>query len=197
MEDDNCEEEFDESEDENKYLYEQSNQECTCVNCTCQDDGDDYDPDFVNEGEQDNEIYLWECESSASECVCDLYVDDEEYESEGISSLESTTKIMSADNEDYEELPKSPNDAAPEDSNLRTVKWTIQEFLEESGNSYCHIHLIECSSSENLVDVTIHLSRPGMIIGKGGRTINELISYLTKILATAVDIHLVEFDPFK
>jgi len=45
--------------------------------------------------------------------------------------------------------------------------------------------------------IEIELARPGMLIGKGGRTINALTKYLTEWSKTTVEIKLIEFDIWK
>jgi ribosomal protein S3 len=63
----------------------------------------------------------------------------------------------------------------------------IQNFFEHNSNQY-NIHSLGISqinfkfkkeSKNNICEITITLANPGLLIGKGGRTINALTSYLT------------------
>ena len=55
------------------------------------------------------------------------------------------------------------------------------------------IHLLELEEKT----LTIHLSRPGIFIGKGGRTITAFSEFLQKEIDSEIKIEIREFDPFK
>ncbi len=55
------------------------------------------------------------------------------------------------------------------------------------------IHLLELDGKT----LVISLSRPGYLIGKGGRLIKAFTEYLQKHIDSEIKINLKEFDPFK
>lgn len=79
-----------------------------------------------------------------------------------------------------------------------SVRKYIQWYLQDTENysAMISIHFIEVTINESIIDIKITLSRPGLLIGKGGKYLNTLIASLTSFFEIAVDINLQEFDPF-
>jgi ribosomal protein S3 len=81
------------------------------------------------------------------------------------------------------------------------IKRLIKEFLlEKEILTQCGIHLIEQNLdplSEGQLILTIHLSRPGIFIGKAGATIDKLTKLIEEGYNLPTKIDLKEFDPFR
>jgi len=48
----------------------------------------------------------------------------------------------------------------------------------------------------NEIEATITLGRPGLLIGKAGRTIQELTEFMDKVMDKKVVIKIKEYDPW-
>lgn len=83
--------------------------------------------------------------------------------------------------------------------NSTTVRRAFVRFCDGRDISvwHWHIHFIEVKTSENVIDVFVTLGRPGLMIGKGGQTLDALTDYLTRLLSKNVKIHIDEYDPFR
>lgn len=56
---------------------------------------------------------------------------------------------------------------------------------------------IDVRRSSNAIKLNIHLTRPGILIGKGGRVIDYVQDRLTKWHEVPVTISITEVDPFR
>ncbi len=70
-----------------------------------------------------------------------------------------------------------------------TIKKYIRGRLPNSG-----ISRIIIQRSSNRVDVTIHTSKPGMVIGKGGKEVNQLRDELQKLTGKEVFLDIKSID---
>lgn len=68
----------------------------------------------------------------------------------------------------------------------------VRELIEKKFASRPTINQIEIERSANLVTVTIHTAKAGVVIGRGGAGVNELKSEIEKIVGLAVRINIEE-----
>lgn len=68
----------------------------------------------------------------------------------------------------------------------------IRELIEEKFASRPTINKIEIERSANLVTVTIHTAKAGVVIGRGGSGVNELKAQIEKIVDLPVRINIEE-----
>ena len=68
----------------------------------------------------------------------------------------------------------------------------IRELIEKKFSSRPTISKIEIERSPNLVTVTIHTAKAGVVIGRGGAGVNELKKELERIVGIAVRINIEE-----
>jgi len=73
-------------------------------------------------------------------------------------------------------------EALQEDYRVR--KFIISQFKEAAISS------VEIIRSSNTIDVNIYTARPGMIIGRGGDTIEKMKNDLKKIIKTGMDLRI-------
>lgn len=73
---------------------------------------------------------------------------------------------------------------------LRNGLYEIYENYESLG-----INNVKVSRFRRPLRVTISLSRSGLLIGRQGKSLNELREYLEKVMKIPVKIHIVEFNP--
>ena len=84
------------------------------------------------------------------------------------------------------------------DENDKNVKWFLESYYEEINcdiNSL-QIHYIEVKT-KNTIEIEITLGRPGLLIGKAGRTINEIESRLSDWLEKPTKIKIIEFNALR
>jgi len=83
-----------------------------------------------------------------------------------------------------------------EDKNNKLVKIIIRDFIEECSINYIYwqLHLIETFTENDKIIIKITLGRPGLFIGKGGKDIKNIETYLQKRLNKNIEIKLIEFD---
>lgn len=77
------------------------------------------------------------------------------------------------------------------------AKWLIEdtrirELIENRFSSRPTINRIEIERSANLITVTIHSAKAGVVIGRGGAGINELKAQIEKIASLPVRINVEE-----
>ena len=68
----------------------------------------------------------------------------------------------------------------------------IRDFIEKRYSSRPTIAKIEIERSSNLVTITIHTAKAGVIIGKGGSGVQELKSKIEKMTSLPVRINIEE-----
>ncbi|MCB9820019.1 30S ribosomal protein S3 [Candidatus Nomurabacteria bacterium] len=68
----------------------------------------------------------------------------------------------------------------------------IREIIEKRFESRPTIARIEIERSANMVTVTIHTAKAGVVIGRGGAGVNELKSIIEKIVSSPVRINIEE-----
>ncbi len=68
----------------------------------------------------------------------------------------------------------------------------IRELIEKKFASRPTIHRIEIERSANLITVTIHTAKAGVVIGRGGAGVTELKSQIEKIASLPVRINIEE-----
>lgn len=68
----------------------------------------------------------------------------------------------------------------------------IRELIEKRFNSRPTINRIEIERSANLITITIHTAKAGVVIGRGGAGVNELKSLIEKIASLPVRINIEE-----
>ena len=68
----------------------------------------------------------------------------------------------------------------------------IRDFIEKRYSSRPTIAKIEIERSSNLVTITIHTAKAGVIIGKGGSGVQELKSKIKKMTSLPVRINIEE-----
>ena len=78
-------------------------------------------------------------------------------------------------------------------------KMLLKQWFDN--NEYNHlqfqIHKIEVTlNSNDEIEANITLGRPGLLIGKAGRTILDLIEYMNRVIDKKVVINILEFDPW-
>lgn len=85
------------------------------------------------------------------------------------------------------------------DENDQEMKRSIESYAEQKNIQIWDmgIYLIETKTTSDKIDLTIKLLRPGCLIGKGGKNINELTAFLTNLFHKPIEIHLKQHDPFK
>lgn len=71
-----------------------------------------------------------------------------------------------------------------EDIKLRRA---IREKYPEAG-----ISLVEIERQANKVQLTIHTSRPGVVIGRGGQRVDEMRQFLEKLISKKVQLNIQE-----
>jgi small subunit ribosomal protein S3 len=68
----------------------------------------------------------------------------------------------------------------------------IRELIEKKFAARPTIHRIEIERSANLITVTIHTAKAGVVIGKGGAGVTELKAAIEKIASLPVRINIEE-----
>ncbi len=68
----------------------------------------------------------------------------------------------------------------------------IRDLVEERFKSRPTINLIEIERSANLITVTIHTAKAGVVIGRGGTGVTELKAHIEKIASLPVRINIEE-----
>lgn len=86
-----------------------------------------------------------------------------------------------------------------ESSDARLFKMMFKQWFEN--NDYNHlqfqIHKIETVLNRiDEIEATVTLGRPGLLIGKAGRTIQELTEFMDKVMDKKVVIKIKEYDPW-
>jgi ribosomal protein S3 len=59
------------------------------------------------------------------------------------------------------------------------------------------IHFVGVEIKDGMINIDIHLERPGLLIGKHGSTIKLLQEHLIKVFSKAVHINIKETDIWK
>ena len=68
----------------------------------------------------------------------------------------------------------------------------VRELIEKKFASRPTINRIEIERSANLITVTIHTAKAGVVIGRGGAGVNELKKEIEKIVGQTVRINIEE-----
>lgn len=79
------------------------------------------------------------------------------------------------------------------DENHRKVKVWLQRYMFDNqfGDSW-QLHKVETETEETLVTVSIHLGRPGLLIGKQGKTFDKVKEGLARLVGKDVKVLIVE-----
>lgn len=82
------------------------------------------------------------------------------------------------------------------DVNDGRVKWWFAKYLQVNNlhEGIWQLHAIDVVTSEKEVVITLVVGRPGMVIGKGGETIDNITKTLSGVLEKTVRIKLVEYN---
>lgn len=82
------------------------------------------------------------------------------------------------------------------DVNERRIKYWFQQYFEDNDlhSGIWQLHHIGVATSKTDIVVTITLGRPGLLIGKGGRTIDEITKRLSDWLEKPVKIKINEYS---
>ena len=77
---------------------------------------------------------------------------------------------------------------------IRDFKAGFKLFYEEDVTTFYKLGItnIQFDFSKPNIEVVIELIKPGILIGKGGRNIDKLTSYLNNYLDTTLKINIVE-----
>ena len=83
---------------------------------------------------------------------------------------------------------------AKKNKKQKSIRRAIGRYFDESkiNRSRFEITDIQSKFKSNKIIVTITLDKPGLLIGKGGRGIDQLIEYLTKRFDKEVRIKIIE-----
>lgn len=92
-----------------------------------------------------------------------------------------------------EKLGATKEPSEQERQDLVRVKLFLCDYMKDNNVDY-NIHKIDLIVVDNVKVITITLGRPGVFIGKAGRTFDEISTRLFKWLGP-VKINLVEFNP--
>lgn len=78
----------------------------------------------------------------------------------------------------------------------KNIKWSMLQYFNHNEINWqaYELHLIITKILKNKIVITVWLGRPGIFIGKGGRTIDALSEFLTNKFETKVEIKIKEFD---
>ncbi len=68
----------------------------------------------------------------------------------------------------------------------------IRDMIEDRFSSRPTIHRIEIERSANLITITIHTAKAGVVIGRGGSGVQELKTMIEKIASLPVRINIEE-----
>ena len=76
----------------------------------------------------------------------------------------------------------------------KKVRRLINQFFENESivRQSLEITDVVVKNKRSYVEVTITLGRPGLLIGKGGSTIDALILYLERVLEKKFEIKIIE-----
>lgn len=82
------------------------------------------------------------------------------------------------------------------DVNERRIKYWFQQYFEDNNLPYgtWQLHHIGVVTRKSNIVVTITLGRPGLLIGKGGQTIDEITKRLSDWLEKPVKIKINEYS---
>ena len=82
------------------------------------------------------------------------------------------------------------------DVNERRIKYWFQQYFEDNNLPYgtWQLHHIGVVTRKSDIVVTITLGRPGLLIGKGGETIDEITKHLSDWLKKPVKIKINEYS---
>ncbi len=69
------------------------------------------------------------------------------------------------------------------------LRQAIQSKYDEAG-----ISLVEIDRQANMVLVTIHTARPGVVIGRGGQRVDEMRRYLEGLIGKRVQLNIIEIQ---
>lgn len=85
------------------------------------------------------------------------------------------------------------------DVNDGRVKWWLANYLEMNNlhEGIGQLHVIDVVTSEKEVAITLVVGRPGMVIGKGGETIDNITKMLSEVLEKTVKIELLEYNVWR
>lgn len=85
---------------------------------------------------------------------------------------------------------------AKEDVNEGRVKYWFQQYFEDNDlySGVWQLHHIGVVTSKSDIVVTITLGRPGLLIGRGGQTIDEITKRLSDWLEKPVKIKINEYN---
>ena len=76
---------------------------------------------------------------------------------------------------------------------VMVVSKTLENYFGFYGYLRLNIHGIDVDTqNEGIIEVTIKIHRPGMLIGKGGKDINAIIKLLSDYFCKQVIIHITE-----
>lgn len=94
------------------------------------------------------------------------------------------------------ETEKAKEIKSEPDINELEVKCFLRYYFERKRFDWniLQLHLIEVKTLPEKIQIDITLGRPGILIGKGGRTINDITKQLNSQLRKCVYINIKEFN---
>lgn len=72
-----------------------------------------------------------------------------------------------------------------------------EDRMDERKLKQLLIHYVKVKTKRKKIIVDVYLERPGLLIGKGGETIDNIHKKLGKELGKDVKININEYDPLK
>lgn len=73
-----------------------------------------------------------------------------------------------------------------------TKDLTVRRMIDESLGSRAAVNKVDIERSPNLVNVTVHTAKAGVVIGRGGQGAQELKARIEKIYGVAVRLNIEE-----
>lgn len=77
-------------------------------------------------------------------------------------------------------------------SPIMVVTKTLEKHFGFEGLMRLQIHGIDVDTQKQVVDITFRLHRPGLLIGRGGQTLEDIRNMLEIAFNTPIMIHIVE-----
>jgi hypothetical protein len=97
---------------------------------------------------------------------------------------------------DDKDLPKLS--IIKKDQNESKVKWLLKDFCGYHNYDIrmWEVHLVEVVTNAEVVNISITLGQPGLLIGKQGQTIKNIEQRITKVIGKEAKIKIIEFNAF-
>jgi hypothetical protein len=86
-----------------------------------------------------------------------------------------------------------------ESGDVRLFKMMFKQWFENNDYNYVQFQIHRIETVLNRIDeieATITLGRPSLLIGKAGRTIQDLTDFMNRVMDKKVVIKIKEYDPW-